>query len=92
MGAAMKASNKRVRTTSTLSYVFDIKNWISPHLDEVHGHTIPHVFRFQLNHSKRAEMHYKNWSHEEWQPEEGGLLLLKVYTCILSISMSIHIL
>ena len=77
MEEAMKVSNQNVKSTHSLKYVFDIKNWIAPHLDEIHGHTVPHVFRFTLNHSKKAEMHYKHWSHEQWQPEHG-LILLKV--------------
>lgn len=77
MEKAMKASNQSVRATFTPTHVFDIKNWISPHLDEIHGHTAPHVFRFRLNQSKKAEMHYKHWSHEEWAPQ-GGFIPLKV--------------
>jgi hypothetical protein len=81
MAASLTTSNKNVKMVSTLNYVFDIKNWIAPHLDEIHGHTAPHVFRFQLNHaSKRAEMHYKHWSHDPWEPRgEHGLYILKVY-------------
>ena len=80
MDAALRASNQNVKHSSTLNYVFDIKNWIAPHLDEIHGHTAPHVFRFRLNHAKRAEMHYQHWSHEPWKPsgDGSGLILLKV--------------
>ena len=86
METALKSSNQNVKNTTTLEYIFDIKNWIAPHLDEIHGHTAPHIFRFRLNHSKRAEMHYKNWTHESWEPSDtsdDGLLLLKV--CYLSL-------
>ena len=81
MEAALKASNKNVKFSTTLKYVLDVKGWIAPHLDEIHKHTAPHVFRFQYNHSKqKAEMFYKHWSHEPWQPtgDNGGLILLKV--------------
>lgn len=71
MDAALKASNQ---SSSILKYAFDIKTWIAPHL----GHTAPHVFRFRLNHDKRAEMHYQQWSHEPWKPSRDGLILLKV--------------
>ena len=54
MDAALRASNQNVKHSSTLNYVFDIKNWIAPHLDEIHGHTAPHVFRFCLNHVKKC--------------------------------------
>ena len=85
MNLAMKASNQKVKSSTTLKYVFDIKNWIAPHLDEIHGHTAPHVFRFRLTHAKRAEMHYQNWSHDPWKPitvDGIGLILLKVYIII----------
>jgi hypothetical protein len=80
MDLAARVSNKKVLSTSTLEYLFDIRNWIEPHLDEIHGHTAPHVFNFKLNRSKKAELRYKNWSHEPWDPAEGkgGLILLKV--------------
>lgn len=78
----MKASNQNVKCVSTLRYIFDMKNWIAPHLDEIHGHTAPHIFRFRFNHaSQKAEMHYKHWSHESWQADkdsENGYFLLKV--------------
>lgn len=77
----MKASNKKVRNTCTITHVYDIKSWIAPHLEEIHGHTAPHIFHFQVNHSKkRAELRYKNWSNEPWYPTEDkdGLILLKV--------------
>ena len=82
MDAALKASNQSVKSSSVLKYIFDIKSWIAPHLDEIHGHTVPHVFRFRLNSAKRAEMHYQHWSHEPWMPSGNGLILLKVHKCL----------
>ena len=84
-----KAANSSVRGVTNLQYIFDIKSWLSPHLAEIHGHTTPHVFLFRKNADGVAVMFTKNWSHEEWEPQEG-LLLLKVleldwlygvYTC-----------
>lgn len=70
METALKASNKSVKSVSTLQYIFDIKSWIAPYLDEIHGHTAPHVFRFRFNHtSKKGEMHYKYWSHQAWETD-----------------------
>ena len=48
MNLAMKASNQKVKSSTTLKYVFDIKNWIAPHLDEIHGHTLLMCFVFDL--------------------------------------------
>ena len=82
MEMALKASNHSVKNVSTLKHVFDIKSWIAPHLDEIHGHTSPHIFRFRFNHTtQKAEMHYKHWSHEPWEAggdNDSGLFLLKV--------------
>lgn len=77
MEACWKASNQAVRGAATLTYIFNIKEWISPCLDEIHGHTAPHVFLFRRNSQGKGVMYYKNWSHNSWQPEEG-LKLLKV--------------
>lgn len=79
MEEALKSSNQNVKNSCTLNYVYDIKNWIAPYLDEIHGHTTPHVFRFRLNNNKRAEMHYQHWSHEPWKPSGNGHVLLKVF-------------
>ena len=63
---------------STLHYVYDIRKWLSPSIDEIQYHTTPHIFRFRRNADGRGEMHYKHWSSDDWKPEDGGLLLLKV--------------
>lgn len=77
MEACCKAANHTVRETSTLKFIFDIKTWISPYLEEIHGHTTPHVFLFRRNVKGKACMYTKTWSHQEWEPEQG-LQLLKV--------------
>ena len=73
-----RKSNQTVRDVTTLQHVFDIRNWIGPCLDEIHRHTIPHVFLFKRNAEGRAEMFYKQWSHKPWEPSGSGLKLLKV--------------
>ncbi len=77
MEACCKASNRSVRATATLQYVFDVKSWLTPQLEEIHGHTVPHVFLFRRNAEGKAVMFTKHWSHQEWEPQEG-LKLLKV--------------
>ena len=70
-----------------LDYVFDFKGWIGPCIDEIHGHTNPHIFLFRKNASRQSSMFYKNWSHDQWQPQDGvhllkvssSQLMLKVY-------------
>ena len=59
-----------------LEFVYDVKSWLSPHIEDLHGHTQPHCFKFVLNSDGYSEMYYKNWSHDVWS--ENGLILLKV--------------
>lgn len=60
-----------------LEFVYDIKSWMSHAIEDLHGHTQPHSFKFVLNSGGRCEMFYRNWSHDPWS--ETGLVLLKVY-------------
>ena len=72
-------SNKNVQNVTTLKYLFDVKNWIAPCIDEIHYHTKPHVFLFKRNFDGNAEMFYKQWSHNSWKPSESkGCQILKV--------------
>ena len=61
----MESSSKSIRC-SALQYVYDIRKWLSPHIDEVHDHTIPHVFLFRRGSSGDCEMLYKNWAKDKW--------------------------
>ena len=59
-----------------LQVVHDVKIWLTPFIEPLHGHSTPHCFKFTLNGSEQAVMHYKNWSSDLWSKE--GLVLLKV--------------
>ena len=48
-----------------LPAVYDIKPWISKHAVELHEHTLPKNFKFDLNEAGKAVMSYRNWSHEQ---------------------------
>ena len=76
-----RESNRNTVAVTTLRYVYDVRNWILPCLNDITRHTAPHIFRFRRNAEGSGEMHYKHWSHEEWQPPRTGLQLLKV--CVL---------
>lgn len=79
MDQCVRESNRNVKHVEQLEYVFDIREWIAPHLEEIHYHTQPHIFLFKKNASTgRAEMFYKQWSHDMWEPSDSGLQLLKV--------------
>lgn len=80
MEQRFKDSNRSVAGVLTLSYVFDVRSWIGPCLDDIMYHTTPHVFLFKRGRDEKAEMYYKHWSSDPWSPEEG-LRLLKVIFC-----------
>ena len=82
-------SNRTVVYVSTMRYIFDIRQWIEPFLEEIHKHTTPHIFLFRRNPRGKAEMFYKHWSNEEWSPSEG-LILLKVEPCCCFSNMIIY--
>ena len=72
-------SNQSVAGVSSLKYIFNIRDWIAPCLDEIKYHTTPHVFLFRRDEDQgKAVMYYKHWSSDPWIPKEG-LILLKVY-------------
>ena len=64
-----------------LKIVYDIKLWIADHAEELHEHTVAKCFKFELNEEGKAVMHYRNWSHEQWQ---GPIVMLKVllFVCL----------
>ena len=58
-----------------LQRVYDIRSWIESHAVELHAHTVPKCFKFELNDAGKAVMYYRSWSHEQWQ---GPIVVLKV--------------
>lgn len=62
--------------TILLESIYDVRSWLAPYIDEIHGHSQPHCFRFTLNENEQAVMNFKNWSHQRWSDE--ALLILKV--------------
>ena len=64
--------------TELLKGVWDIKEWITPFLNPLKGHSKYLVFRFTLDNNGEAELHYKRFSDNPWEPEGAGLKLLSV--------------
>ena len=75
MEKRFQESNRTTVAVTSLQYVYDVRAWISPHLEEITKHTAPHIFRFHRSSEGRAVMHYKHWSHE------CGSLHKKDYYC-----------
>jgi len=61
-----------------LNHLYDVHNLIAPCLNDLHGHSQPHCFRFTLNQQDEAIVQYRNWSYQTCS--EVGVLLLKVIT------------
>lgn len=58
--------------------LYDIKTWIIPHLNELHGHSQPHCFKFVLNDQGKAVMYVRNWTTSSWCSEKEAIVVLKV--------------
>ena len=63
-----------------ISQVWDFKKWMDPFLGTVTGHSKYLAFRFTLDSSSRAEMHYKRFSSSPWEPQDSGIHILVVCT------------
>lgn len=65
--------------SALLSSVYDFKKWMEPYLGALKGHSKYHVFRFTLNaETKKAEMHYKQFSKNPWEPVGAGVSVISV--------------
>ena len=51
-----------------MDYIHDIKGWLTPHLRDIHGHSTPLSFKFNLNVDEKAQMRLflctDGWSDE----------------------------
>ena len=63
-----------------VEHLLDVKNWMISHIQEIHGHTEPHCFRFTQSHcGENIVMHYRQWSGQAWIPETGIQILTVSY-------------
>ena len=61
-----------------ITEVFDVKGWIAESLENVHGHSTPHCFKF-VKQSGKVLMFFKSWSSDPWCEESKAIVLLKVH-------------
>ena len=75
-----KEADKMIKEAVCLQKMVDVKSWLLPNTEELHNHSNPHIFRFYRNTQGHAEMKYKRWSSDNWEPSGNlpGLKLLKV--------------
>ena len=59
--------------------IYDVRSWIATHLNDLHGHSQPHCFKFVLNRNGKALMFNRNWSSSQWCSEKDASIVLKVY-------------
>ena len=72
-------------TAHLLESIYDIKSWIIPHLNNLHGHSQPHCFKFILNDQGKAVMYFRNWTTSPWCTEEEAAVVLKVMLLIMHV-------
>lgn len=87
MQEAMQNCIQNIKVLSfLLDAVYDIKEWLQSHAEQLHDHTQPKCFKFVRNSIGKCEMFYRNYSHMAW---EGPVVILKVsYTLLISLYSS----
>lgn len=61
-----------------LEGVYDVKSWLLPHIEDIHGHTAPHCFKF-IKIGNEVLLYYKNWSDSSWCQDTSAIKILKVH-------------
>ena len=60
-----------------LTEVKNVKSWLTPTLEDIHGHSTPHCFKF-IKSCGEVKMFFKHWSKDPWCDESQAVTLLKV--------------
>ena len=55
---ATKVSMDPNPITTLIEYMHDVKKWITPHLNDLHGHRDPHCFKFVCNENGKCLMFF----------------------------------
>ncbi|XP_067021207.1 uncharacterized protein [Acropora muricata] len=50
-----------------LDVVYNIKEWLLPHAEELHAHTKPKSFKFVRYEEGHCIMYYRNYLHMKWE-------------------------
>jgi len=58
--------------------IYDVRSWITSSLNDLHGHSQPHCFKFVCNGNGKAVMFHKNWSSSQWCSDQEAPVVLKV--------------
>ena len=77
LASALQASYTPMPQICEIMETYDIKDLFQPHLEDIHGHTGPHHYRFRLV-GEEVEFKYKNWSTDkEWLPVSENIRIFK---------------
>lgn len=68
-----------------LDMVYDIKEWITPHSEELHAHTQPKSFKFVRDEQGHCVMYYRNYSHMRWEGPQRLIKVRIVFSCSMCI-------
>ena len=64
-----------VRLTTTM---YDVKGWLQGVIAEVHRHTHPLCFKFDIDEDGKVVMYSRHWTTDPWK-QDGHLLLVSIY-------------
>ena len=79
-----------MKDTILLPQMYDVKSWLDPVLSKLHNHSHPHVFKFVRDCKGSSRMFYKNWSKDQWLPEDSpGISLLQVDIHYVSVTLTV---
>ena len=70
--------------------VWDFKAWMEPFLGALKYHSKYLCFRFTMNDTEEAELHYKMFSDHPWEPEIGVVILsVRILTVMDDINLGV---
>lgn len=73
-----KSYNKPNTTSERLMAIFNIRDWIQPHMNKPSQHSHPHQFKITKNTHGNAVLHTKKWSNcAEWQSTTGEQYIIR---------------
>ena len=61
--------------------ILDVKSWVMPSLDDVHGHSAPHCYKFVRtsdDDTPQVLTYFRLWSNNAWCETDDALRQLKV--------------
>jgi len=70
MMSAFEHSYTPSPTSIRTSTVFNVSEWLQPHLNKMYNHSKPHVFKIDKKGSQHAQFFWKKWSSDKVKRHE----------------------